>query len=70
MVREVRRLSSGALVMAQVPYGDRVGPLLDAGATAVFSRRVPPLDVALAMQRPARRNPSSGGVSRVLRRAG
>ena len=49
VVREVRPLCSPLVVAAQVPYSDRVGALLDAGADAVFTRAVPPREVALAM---------------------
>ena len=46
VVREVRRYCSDALIAAQVDYGDRVGALLEAGASAVFTRQIPPADVA------------------------
>ena len=49
VVREVRRFCPGTLVAAQVAYGDRVGPLLHAGAAAVFTRRVPPLEAVRSM---------------------
>lgn len=45
VVRDVRGYCPDTIVAAQVAYGDRVGPLLDAGASAVFTRNVPPLDV-------------------------
>ena len=45
VVREVRTFSPQTLVAAQVAYGDRVGPFLDAGASTVFTRKVPPADV-------------------------
>jgi hypothetical protein len=38
-------------VTAQAAYGDRVGQLLDAGASAVFTRRIPPADVARSLLR-------------------
>ena len=44
VVREVRSYCPGTLVAAQVAHGDRVGPLLHAGASAVFTRQVAPLD--------------------------
>lgn len=46
VVEAVREFCASTLVVAQVAYGDRVGPLLEAGATAVFTRSVPPADVA------------------------
>lgn len=49
VVAEVTRLSPGVLVTAQVAYGDRVGALLNAGAVTVFTRQVPPADVARAL---------------------
>lgn len=49
VVRDVRRYCPDTLVAAQVAYGDRVGPLLHAGAAAVFTRRVPPLDAVRSM---------------------
>ena len=49
VIREVRRFSPETVVTAQAAYGDRVGQLLDAGATTVFTRRIPPQDVALSL---------------------
>lgn len=49
VVRDVRSYCPDTLVAAQVAYGDRVGPLLHAGAAAVFTRQVPPLDVVKSM---------------------
>jgi hypothetical protein len=46
VIRELRQFCPHALIAAQVPYADRVGVLLDAGADAVFARQVPPVDVA------------------------
>lgn len=46
VVREVRRFSPSTLVVAHVAYEDRIAALLDAGARAAFTRRVPPADVA------------------------
>lgn len=45
VVREVRGYCPDTLVAAQVAHGDRVASLLDAGASVVFTRRVPPVDV-------------------------
>ena len=49
VVREIREFCPGTVLAAQVPYGDRVGPMLDAGAATVFTRQVPPLDVAAGL---------------------
>jgi hypothetical protein len=49
VVRDVRSYCPDTLVAAQVAYGDRVGPLLHAGAAAVFTRKVPPLDAVERM---------------------
>ena len=49
VVREIREFCPGTLLAAQVPHGDRVGPLLDAGAATVFTRQVPPRDVAAGL---------------------
>ena len=49
VVREVLRYCSGTAVVAQVAYADGMGPMLDAGAVAVHTRRVPPADVAVTM---------------------
>ena len=49
VIRDVRRFSPGTVVTAKAAYGDRVGQLLDAGATTVFTRQVPPADVALSL---------------------
>ena len=45
VVRSVRRFCPETLVAAQVAYIDRVDALQGAGATPVFTRRVPPADV-------------------------
>ena len=42
LVHEVRQFSPVTLIAAQVEHDDEVAALLDAGASAVFSRRVPP----------------------------
>ena len=49
VVREVRRFCPQTQVVAQVAYGDRVPVLLEAGASTVVTRSVPPLDVAQRM---------------------
>ena len=49
VVRDVRSYCPQTLVAAQVAHGDRVGSLLQAGASAVFTRRVPPLDAVRSM---------------------
>ena len=49
VVRDVRSYCPGTLVAAQVAHGDRVGPLLDAGAATVFTRQVPPLEAARSL---------------------
>jgi CheY-like chemotaxis protein len=51
VVRETRRFSPESLVTVQVGYGDRVGQLLDAGASSVFTRKIPPGDIALSLLR-------------------
>lgn len=49
VVRELRRLCPQTWIVAQCAYGDRVAPLLEAGAAAVYTRRIPPADVAASM---------------------
>ena len=49
VVRDVRSYCPDTLVAAQVAYDDRVGPLRRAGAAAVFTRRVAPLDAVRSM---------------------
>ncbi len=49
VIREVRRFSPATVVVAQAACGDRVGQLLDAGARTVFTRQIPPQDVARSM---------------------
>lgn len=51
VIRDVRRFSPSTVVTAKAAHGDRVGPLLDAGASAVFTRQVSPADVALSLLR-------------------
>jgi DNA-binding NarL/FixJ family response regulator len=46
VVRESRRFAPSTLVVAQVAYDDRVAPLLEAGAAAAYTRRVPPAQFA------------------------
>ena len=48
-IREIRKFAPNSLVTAQVGYHERVDQLLDAGATKVFTRQVPPGDVATAL---------------------
>ncbi len=48
-VRRSRNFAPSSLVTAQVGNDDRVGQLLDAGATTAFTRHVPPGDVAAAL---------------------
>jgi CheY-like chemotaxis protein len=51
VVRQIRALSPDTIIAAQVPYGDRVGALLEAGAATVLTRQVPPAEVADALLR-------------------
>ena len=46
VLREAREFAGDTLVGVQVASDDRMGPLLDAGAAAVFSRRTRPREVA------------------------
>ncbi len=48
-IREIRKFAPNSLVTAQVGYHERVDQLLDAGATTVFTRHVPPGDVAAVL---------------------
>jgi CheY-like chemotaxis protein len=41
LAEELRRYTK-SLLAAQVAHDDEIGPMLDAGASAVFTRRVPP----------------------------
>ena len=45
VVREVRAYAPVTVIAAQVAYEDRIGPMLEAGATTAYTRRVPPVDV-------------------------
>lgn len=49
VVREVLAYAPHTLVAAQVAYDDGVSRMLEAGARAVYTRRVPPADVAAAL---------------------
>ena len=49
VVREVLRYCPGTTVAAQVAFPEGIAAMLDAGALAVLTRRVPPADVAAAM---------------------
>lgn len=44
-VREIRQFCPSAIVVAQVGYSDRVPALLEAGATIVVTRQVPPVEI-------------------------
>lgn len=46
VVRLLQAFCTNTVVVTQVAYGDRIGPMLDAGAAAAFTRSVPPGDVA------------------------
>lgn len=46
VVRQLKPLAPHTVLAAQVPYADDIPSLLDAGAEAVFSRRLPPEEVA------------------------
>lgn len=49
VIREVQKFSPHTAVVAQVAHSGRVGVLLDAGAKAVFTRQIPPANVAQAL---------------------
>lgn len=49
VIRDVRLFSPDTVSVAHVAYSDRVGALLEAGARAVFTRQIPPADVAEAL---------------------
>jgi CheY-like chemotaxis protein len=51
VIREIRQFSPDTVVVAQAAYGDRVGQLLDAGASTVLTRQIPPHDVARSLLR-------------------
>ena len=46
LVAAVREFVAGVVIAAQVEHDEDEGPLLEAGADAVFSRRVPPAALA------------------------
>lgn len=46
VARETRRFAPDAVAVAQVAYEERVPHLLEAGAQAAYTRRMPPGDVA------------------------
>ena len=46
VVQEIRQFCPLSLVVGYVSSDSAVGPMLDAGATAVFTRRVPPAELA------------------------
>jgi len=50
VVRDLREFCPDTAIAAQVAYGDRVGAMLEAGAETVFTRQVPPADVAEQLQ--------------------
>lgn len=50
-VREIREFCPEALIVAQVASSDRTGDFLDAGATSVVTRQVPPSDIVAASLR-------------------
>jgi CheY-like chemotaxis protein len=49
VVREIRRFAPDTVVAAQVAHGSRAEQLLDAGATAVFTRQMTPRSIAQAV---------------------
>ena len=51
VIREIRQFSPDTVVAAHATSGDRVGQLMDAGASAVFTRQVPPHEVAQSLLR-------------------
>ena len=46
VIRQVRQFAPGTIVTAQAANDWEIAPLLEAGATTAFTRRVPPADVA------------------------
>lgn len=50
VIRQLRRHCPGTVVAAHVDHGGRIDPLVEAGAHAVFTRQVPPADVAQALK--------------------
>ena len=51
VIREIRRFSPDTVVLAQAAHGARVGELLDAGATTVLTRSMPPQEVTRSVLR-------------------
>lgn len=49
VIRQIRSLCPTTIIAAQVGYSDSVGAMLDAGASTVFTRQVPPAEVAAAL---------------------
>lgn len=50
VVREVLQYCPTTQVVAQVAYADRIGVMLDAGASAVWTRRTSPAEVVMGMR--------------------
>jgi CheY-like chemotaxis protein len=50
VVRELREFCPEAVIAAQVAHTDRVAAMLEAGASAVFGRQIPPVDVAVELR--------------------
>jgi CheY-like chemotaxis protein len=46
VVQRVRTFSPGSVIGVQVLDGDAVQPVVEAGAQAVFTRRIPPVEIA------------------------
>lgn len=44
-VREIRQFCPSALIVAHVAHGDRIPAFLEAGATTVVTRQVPPVEI-------------------------
>ena len=49
VVRKALRLCPHTRLIVHADHADRVGPLLEAGAAAVYTRRVTPADIATGM---------------------
>ncbi len=56
VVRQARRLAPHTLLAAQVGYHDDIALMLEAGASAAFARRVPPVEVAAGLARLVQRH--------------
>jgi CheY-like chemotaxis protein len=50
LLAQVRRFAPATCSVAQVAYDDAIGPMLEAGARAACTRRMPPADVALTLR--------------------